>query len=74
MVNDTEILILASLADSDKHGYAMVLDIGRFAGVELGRALCTAPSRGWSMAAGSARAQPATAGGRIPSHPPAGRA
>jgi DNA-binding PadR family transcriptional regulator len=29
-------LVLASLADGDKHGYAMMEDIGRFAGVRLG--------------------------------------
>jgi DNA-binding PadR family transcriptional regulator len=30
------LLILASLADGEKHGYAMMLDIQQFAGVELG--------------------------------------
>jgi DNA-binding PadR family transcriptional regulator len=33
---EPELLILASLADGDKHGYGMMLDIQRFAGVELG--------------------------------------
>ena len=33
---DTGLLILASLADGDKHGYGMMLDIQQFAGVELG--------------------------------------
>ena len=33
---DPSILILASLADGDKHGYAMVQDIERFAEVHLG--------------------------------------
>src|SRR5215467_4431782 len=33
---DPAVLILSSLADSDKHGYALVQDIDRFAGVRLG--------------------------------------
>ncbi len=33
---DPSILILASLAGGDKHGYAIVQDIERFAGVHLG--------------------------------------
>ena len=35
-MNDPALLILASLADGDKHGYAMMEDIQRFAGVRLG--------------------------------------
>lgn len=35
-MNDPALLVLASLADGDKHGYAMMLDIREFAGVELG--------------------------------------
>ena len=35
-MTDPALLILASLADGDKHGYAMMLDIKQFAGVELG--------------------------------------
>lgn len=35
-MNDVALLILASLADGDKHGYAIMLDIQKFAGVELG--------------------------------------
>jgi DNA-binding PadR family transcriptional regulator len=34
--NDPGLLILASLADGPKHGYAMVEDIVRLAGVRLG--------------------------------------
>jgi DNA-binding PadR family transcriptional regulator len=34
--SDPELLILSSLADGPKHGYAMKLDIALFAGVELG--------------------------------------
>ncbi len=35
-MTDPTLLVLASLADGDKHGYAMMLDILQFAGVELG--------------------------------------
>jgi len=33
---DPTLLILASLADGDKHGYAMMQDISQFADVRLG--------------------------------------
>jgi DNA-binding PadR family transcriptional regulator len=35
-MSDPTLLILASLADGEKHGYAMVKDIRTFAGVRLG--------------------------------------
>jgi DNA-binding PadR family transcriptional regulator len=35
-MSDPNLLILASLAHGDKHGYAMVADIETFAGVRLG--------------------------------------
>ena len=35
-MSDPEHLILSSLADGDKHGYAMMADIHEFAGVKLG--------------------------------------
>jgi DNA-binding PadR family transcriptional regulator len=35
-MTDPGILILASLAEGEKHGYAMMLDIEAFAGVTLG--------------------------------------
>jgi len=35
-LTDPGLLILASLADGDKHGYGMMLDIQQFAGAELG--------------------------------------
>jgi DNA-binding PadR family transcriptional regulator len=35
-MSDPTLLILASLADGDKHGYAMMTDIKAFANVELG--------------------------------------
>jgi DNA-binding PadR family transcriptional regulator len=45
-------LILASLADGEKHGYGMILDIERFAGVRLGPgtlygAITRLEERGW---------------------------
>jgi DNA-binding PadR family transcriptional regulator len=35
-VTDPALLILASLAEGDKHGYGIMLDVQQFAGVELG--------------------------------------
>ena len=35
-MSDPTLLVLASLADGDKHGYAMMTDIQEFAGVSLG--------------------------------------
>ena len=35
-MNDPTLLILASLAEGDKHGYAILTDVKMFAGVELG--------------------------------------
>jgi DNA-binding PadR family transcriptional regulator len=35
-MSDPTLLVLASLAEGDKHGYAMMEDIGRFAQVRLG--------------------------------------
>jgi DNA-binding PadR family transcriptional regulator len=35
-ITDPQILILASLAEGEKHGYAMMGDIERFGGVRLG--------------------------------------
>jgi DNA-binding PadR family transcriptional regulator len=35
-MSDPTLLVLASLADGDKHGYAMMEDIQAFAGVKLG--------------------------------------
>jgi DNA-binding PadR family transcriptional regulator len=34
--NDPPLLILTSLADGEKHGYALLQDIERFAGIRLG--------------------------------------
>jgi len=35
-MSDPTLLVLSSLADGDKHGYAMMEDIANFAGVRLG--------------------------------------
>ncbi|HEY3738772.1 MAG TPA: PadR family transcriptional regulator [Bryobacteraceae bacterium] len=35
-MNDPSLLVLSSLADGDKHGYAMMEDIESFANVRLG--------------------------------------
>ena len=35
-MTDPTLLVLASLADGDKHGYAMMEDIERFGGIRLG--------------------------------------
>lgn len=35
-MTDPTLLVLASLADSSKHGYAMMIDIEQFANVRLG--------------------------------------
>jgi DNA-binding PadR family transcriptional regulator len=35
-MSDPTLLVLASLADGDKHGHAMIADIRDFAGVQLG--------------------------------------
>ena len=51
-MTDPTILVLASLADGDKHGYAMMEDIQRFAAVRLGPgtlygAITRLEQRGW---------------------------
>ena len=52
LVSDPTLLVLASLADGEKHGYAMMEDIQRFAGVRLGPgtlygAITRLEERGW---------------------------
>jgi DNA-binding PadR family transcriptional regulator len=54
-VSDPTLLVLASLADGEKHGYAMMEDIQRFAGVRLGPgtlygAITRLEERGWIRA------------------------
>ena len=51
-MTDPTLLILASLADGEKHGYAMMEDIQRFADVRLGPgtlygAITRLEERGW---------------------------
>jgi DNA-binding PadR family transcriptional regulator len=51
-MSDPTLLVLASLADGDKHGYAMMEDIERFAGVRMGPgtlygAITRLEQRGW---------------------------
>ena len=66
-MSDPTLLVLASLADGDKHGYAMMEDIQRFAGVRLGPgtlygAITRLEQRGWICPLKSAddRRQPYT--------------
>ena len=65
-MTDPTLLILASLADGDKHGYAMMDDISRFAGVALGPgtlygAITRLEERGWICpVAATDRRQPYT--------------
>jgi DNA-binding PadR family transcriptional regulator len=51
-MSDPALLVLASLAEGDKHGYAMMEDIQRFAGLRLGPgtlygAIARLEQRGW---------------------------
>jgi DNA-binding PadR family transcriptional regulator len=65
-MSDPTLLVLASLADGDKHGYAMMEDIERFGGVRLGPgtlygAIARMEERGWIRAVASQdRRQPYT--------------
>jgi DNA-binding PadR family transcriptional regulator len=66
-MSDPALLVLASLADGDKHGYAMMEDIERFAHVRLGPgtlygAITRLEQRGWIRPLKSAkdRRQPYT--------------
>jgi DNA-binding PadR family transcriptional regulator len=71
-MSDPTLLVLASLAEGDKHGYAMMEDIERFAGARLGPgtlygAITRLEERGWIRAVGARdRRQPyaITASGR----------
>ena len=52
LMSDPTLLVLSSLAEGDKHGYAMMEDIERFAGVRLGPgtlygAITRLEERGW---------------------------
>jgi DNA-binding PadR family transcriptional regulator len=55
---DPSLLVLASLADGDKHGYAMMEDIERFTGMRLGPgtlygAITRLEERGWIRVVGA---------------------
>jgi DNA-binding PadR family transcriptional regulator len=72
-MSDPSLLVLASLADGEKHGYAIMEDIQRFAGIRLGPgtlygAIARMEQRGWISPVKSAgvRRQPyrLTASGR----------
>jgi len=57
-MSDPTLLVLASLADTNKHGYAMIKDIQTFAGVRLGPgtlygAITRLEERGWIRALNS---------------------
>jgi DNA-binding PadR family transcriptional regulator len=52
---EPSLLVLSSLAEGDKHGYAMILDIETFAGIRLGAgtlygAITRLEERGWIRA------------------------
>jgi DNA-binding PadR family transcriptional regulator len=65
-MSDPTLLVLSSLADGDKHGYAMMQDIEAFAGVRLGPgtlygAITRLEQRGWIRPVASTdRRQPYT--------------
>jgi DNA-binding PadR family transcriptional regulator len=65
-MSDPTLLVLSSLAASDKHGYAMMQDIETFAGIKLGPgtlygAITRLEQHGWIQPAGArSRRQPYT--------------
>jgi DNA-binding PadR family transcriptional regulator len=65
-MSDPNLLVLSSLAESDKHGYAIMQDVEAFAGVKLGPgtlygAITRLEERGWIRPVGSPdRRQPYT--------------
>jgi DNA-binding PadR family transcriptional regulator len=72
-MSDPSLLVLASLADGEKHGYAIMEDIERFASIRLGPgtlygAITRLEQRGWisPVKSADARRQPyrLTASGR----------
>jgi len=51
-MRDPSLLVMASLADGEKHGYAIMIDVERFAGVKMGPgtlygAITRLEQRGW---------------------------
>ena len=71
-MSDPGLLVLASLAEGDKHGYAVMQDVEAFAGVRLGPgtlygAITRLEDKGWIRPAGSddrRKRYTITAGGR----------
>ena len=65
-MSDPTLLVLASLAEGDKHGYAIMVDIEQFAGMRLGPgtlygAITRLEERGWIRPVGAEdRRQPYT--------------
>jgi DNA-binding PadR family transcriptional regulator len=65
-MSDPNLLVLASLAGGDKHGYAIMVDIEQFAGARLGPgtlygAITRLEERGWIRPTGARdRRQPYT--------------
>jgi DNA-binding PadR family transcriptional regulator len=65
-MSDPTLLVLASLAEGDKHGYAIMVDIEQFAGMRLGPgtlygAITRLEQRGWIRPVGAKdRRQPYT--------------
>ena len=71
---DPSLLILTSLADGPRHGYAIMTDVAAFSGVPWSPAPCTGRCRGWSAAAGCGRWPPRSAAVRTRSPRRAGGA
>ena len=65
-MSDPTLLVLSSLAEGDKHGYAMMQDIEAFAGIRLGPgtlygAITRLEEHGWIRPSGAkSRRQPYT--------------
>jgi len=51
-MSDPTLLVLSSLAEGDKHGYAMMQDIEAFAGVRLGLGRSMERLRDWNNMGG----------------------
>lgn len=73
-MNDPTLLVLSSLADGDKHGYAIMQDVEVFSGVKLGPgtlygAITRLEERGWIRGLRSGdRRQPYTLTGEGRAH------
>ena len=57
------LLVLTSLSDGPKHGYAIMTDVAAFSGVRMEPGTFTGHCPGWSAAAGSGRWPPGSAAG-----------